>query len=186
MSAFICGPDHIKALAIFAAHRVPGRGPNVDPRYFKYDGGDERMYGRPDDELATYYANILYAENIRSVQARYPGDTFEDLPGLIQKPDMLEVTANESFEQYAYAPYVLKPVDILKMANCLEYQSCETNDWRDTLAYRLLLRIKEAAIRLLPGYDDAPWEYERPEGPKQPAPVRLSDLSEFVRRKGAA
>ena len=60
MSAFVCSQDHIKALAIFAAHRVPGRGNHVDPRYFKYSGGDERMEGRPEHELATYYANILY------------------------------------------------------------------------------------------------------------------------------
>jgi len=32
MSAFICGPDHFKALAIFAAARAHGRR-NVDPRY---------------------------------------------------------------------------------------------------------------------------------------------------------
>lgn len=167
MSAFICGPDHIKALAIFAAHRTPGHGPNVDPRYFKYDGGDERMYGRSDHELATYYANILYAENIRSVQTRYPSDSFEDLPGPCEKPEMLNITATEVFEQYGLAPFTLKPVDILKMCACLDYQSCETDDWRNTLAYRLILRIETAATRQLPGYEDAPWEYTKPEQPKR-------------------
>lgn len=163
MSAFICGPDHIKALAIFAAHDNRLHGMNVDPRYFKYDGGDARMEGRPSHEVATYYANILYCENIRSVQGRYPDSNFDDLPGLIHKPEMLEVETHECFEQYTDSRLTLKPVDILKMCACLDYQSCETDDWDKTLAYRLLQRIRLAAISLLPGYEDAPWEYNKPE-----------------------
>jgi len=168
MSAFVCSQDHIKALAIFAAHRTPGHGPNVDPRYFKYDGGDERMCGRPDEELATYYANILYCENIRSVQHRYPQDkTLDDLPGEINKPDFLTVTASEFWDQFTDIRFAVPPLHILSMCSCLEYQSCETNDWQKTLAYRLIQRIKDAAIRALPGYENAPWEYTKPEVQKR-------------------
>lgn len=163
MSAFICGPDHIKALAIFAAHSSPQRGMNVDPRYFKHDGGDERLYGRPEAEIATYYANILYFENIRSVETRYPGDTFENLPGPIAKAEQLEVSTTELWSQFSDVRFTLKPVDILAMCACLDYQCCETNDWESTLAYKLVNRIKDAAIKQLPGYDDAPWEYTKPE-----------------------
>lgn len=163
MSAFICGPDHIKALAIFAAHDTRLHGMNVDPKYFRYDGGDARMEGRPSHEVATYYANILYCENIRSVQTRYPKDTFDDLPGLIHKPEMLEVSRAECAEQYNDIRFALQPVDILKMCACLAYQCCETDDWESTLAYRLLNKIRLAAISLLPGYEDAPWEYDKPQ-----------------------
>lgn len=166
MSAYICSPDHIKALAIFAAgHSGWGgnRSQRVDPRYFKYDGGDERMHGRRDCEVATYYANILYCENIRSVQARYPQDTFDDLPGPCAKPELLEVSGQDFSAQTGHVALVLKPVDILKMCDGLEYQSCETDDWDKTLAYRLLTRIRKAAIHELPGYEDAPWEYTKPE-----------------------
>lgn len=163
MSAFICGSDHIKALAIFAAHSSRPHGMNVDPRYFKHEGGDERMYGRPEEEIATYYANILYCENIRSVQGRYPNDTFEDLPGPCDKAEQLEVSSLEAFAQYSDARLTLTPLDILKMCDCLEYQSCESADYRETLAWRLLGMIRRAAWRALPGYDDAPWEYTKPE-----------------------
>lgn len=179
MSAFICGPDHIKALAVYAIGRRHGS-MRVGPNYLKYDGGDARIDGRSEEEIATYYANILYCENIRSVQSRYPDDSFDDLPGLIQKPEMLEVTHQDIAWQAVYGH--LKAVDILKMCDCLEYQSCETDDYRSTLAFKLLDRIRGAAIHDLPGYDSAPWEWEKPEQPKQPAPVKLSDVAEFVRR----
>jgi hypothetical protein len=52
----------------------------------------------------------------------------------------------------------LNPVSILKLCDCLEYQSCETEDYNETVAYRLLNVIRRAAIRILPGYDDAKWE----------------------------
>jgi hypothetical protein len=128
---------------------------NVDPRYFKYDGGDARMEGRPSNEVATYYANILYCENIRSVQGRYPDDSFDDLPGPCEKPEMLEVTRGECCEQYNDVRLAVSPTAILKMCACLDYQSCETDDWDTTLAYKLLQRIRLAAISLLPGYECA-------------------------------
>jgi hypothetical protein len=54
----------------------------------------------------------------------------------------------------------LPAVHILKMCACLAYQSCETDDWDKTKAYELLQMIKDAAIRKLPGYEDAPWDYD--------------------------
>jgi hypothetical protein len=151
MSAFICGPDHFKALAIFAAER--GRhGRNVDPRYVE---GCAQLELYRDLELASAYADILYAENIRSVLKRYPNDDEESAPGPIEKPKNIKVTARDA----AAPKYKLKPVDLLKMCDCLEYQSCETKDWETTPAYRLLNAIRKAAIHALPGYEDAPWDF---------------------------
>ena len=84
MSAYICNPDHIKALAVFASRRVthnPGYAPfNVDPAYIRFPG-----FVAPDkydqEALANCYADILYRENVRSVQARYPNESLETLPG---------------------------------------------------------------------------------------------------------
>jgi hypothetical protein len=55
----------------------------------------------------------------------------------------------------------LKPVQILKLSRGVDYQSCETDDWRDTLAWRQLDWINGAAVRSLHGYEDADWSYDR-------------------------
>ena len=85
------------------------------------------------------------------------------MPGEIEKPEIIEVTRAEMHDQYSDIRLAVPPLHILHMCSCLEYQSCESPDWRETLAYRLILAIKDAAIRALPGYDDAPWEYTKPE-----------------------
>lgn len=155
MSAFICGPDHFIALGVFAASRGTHGDAKVDPRYIK---GCEQLHGYRPAQLACAYADILYAENARSVLRRYPDDDLESAPGPIEKPEHITVKAGH----FNDVRWVLKPVDILKMCACLEYQSCETDDWESTPAFRLVHAIKEAAIRSLPGYEDAPWDYYAP------------------------
>lgn len=93
-------------------------------------------------------------ENIRSVSARYPQDTWETLPGPIVK-DLALLVTDRDFAELSNT----NPVTILKLCDCLEYQSCETEDWEETPAHELLQRIRKAAIRTLPGYEDAPWGY---------------------------
>ena len=163
MSTFICGDDHFKGLAIFASRRVGGWGSahlSVDPRYIKgldpkgvyTDRGLENL---TRCELASLYADVLYQENIRSVRARYPEDKWDGLPGPIVKPIHIVVTIRDEVS----AAYQLKPVAILKMCDCLEYQSCETEDYRQTVAFDLLDDIRRAAIKALAGYEDAPWDF---------------------------
>ena len=151
MSAFICGPDHFKVLAIFAASRSHGS-LNVDPRYIKGLVGD---HNSTTTDLATLYADTLYRENIRSVRGRYPEDKWDDLPGPIVKPLHIVVDSRDQ----TLAKYRPSPVAILKMCDCLEYQSCETEDYRQTVAFALLDSIRRAAIRRLVGYEDAPWDF---------------------------
>jgi hypothetical protein len=159
MSAFICGQDHIKALAVFAVGKRYGS-MRVAPNYFRHDYAPAaQMDGRGETDVATFYANILYCENVRSVQSRYSDCGHDDLPGPISKPEMLTVTTRDVFE---LGSGTLRPLDILKMCDCLEYQSCETDDYRETPAFKLLDRIRGAAIHALPGYDDAPWDWQRP------------------------
>lgn len=156
MSAFICGPDHFIALAVFAAG---GREARVRPEYVEGCREAGKLCGVKGPALATAYANILYAANIRSVLHRYPDDTVDSAPGPIDKPEQIDVT-NKHFN---HINWVLKPVAILKMCDSLEYQSCEPDDWEKSTAHALLQAIRKAAIRALPGYDDAPWDYDAPE-----------------------
>lgn len=156
MSAFICGPDHFIALAVFA---TGGRDMRVKPQYVKGCAEPGQLYGMRGPALASAYANILYAANIRSVSVRYPNDKYDELPGPIEKPDEITVTHRHT----NHVNWVLEPVQILKMCDCLEYQSCEAEDWEQTTAYNLLHQIRKAAIRALQGYEDAPWDYWAPE-----------------------
>lgn len=141
MSAFLCSADHHAALGAFGA--MTGGSSvflNVDPRYLKGWNHPE-LEGA---ELATAYANELLRANERSLRARY-GDEGEDPPITVSQRDMLAVRR------------ALSPVQILKLCDCCEYQSCETSDWESSLACALLDAIRRAAIRQLPGYGDADW-----------------------------
>jgi hypothetical protein len=140
MSAYVCSKAHIKALAIFAVRKSHGS-MIVDPRYV--DGAKD-VSGKYAEVIATRYAAILLAENVRSVRVRYTDD--------IGDYDEIEISKSE-----ALMPKALSAVTILKLCNCLAYQSCETDDWETTNAYKLLQQIKDAAVRALPGYDEAPW-----------------------------
>lgn len=169
MSAYICNPDHIKALALFA---VSGRTePAISTRWLEHqlEGQSAELRAQVTwgdrQNIAETVANILHAENIRSVSDRYEepatyanGMSTDNLPGLCERPERIAVTSRESFN-----PPVTNPVHILKMCDCLEYQSCETEDYRETLAYKILEAIRAAAVRRLAGYDAAPWEYTKPE-----------------------
>lgn len=156
MSAFVCSPEHFKALAIFATTRRNGS-LRVDPRYIKSLPQDAQRgtqnYTQP--ELATLYADVLYQENIRSVGERYPSDTLQTMPGLCEKPSHIKVTGKDCIT----AKLLLTPIALLKMCDCLEYQSCETDDYRQTTAFDLLDAIRGAAIHALPGYDSADWDF---------------------------
>lgn len=181
MSAYICSEPHFKALAMFAVAREHGS-IRVDPRYIPGAQPPAEWVSYNDrSALATYYANVLYMENIRSVAKRYRNEPLQDLPGPHEKPEHIAVTDRElpRFEVYSK----LAPVDILKMCAGLEYQSCETDDYQSTLAYRLLHHIRLAAIKALPGYDAGPWDYEGPPEGSDAATAVVIDLSTLAKRK---
>lgn len=105
---------------------------------------------------------MLLTENVRSVDYRYPGG--EDLPGRYVMATLpgfdVEVRAPEYLQPYTFtaSPHRhWKPVEILKAIDCFEYQSCETDDWRETEAYAFCQALRSRMIDQLPGYDDAPW-----------------------------
>lgn len=127
MSAFICSKNHISALANYACVQKVW----LDGR------------SATSDDFESIY-KVLASENVRSVCARYDGDKPSDYDDFVSPV---------SLSRYLVAD----PVQIIKLCDCLDYQSCETDDWKETLAYRTLQRIRNAAIDSLPGYDDAKW-----------------------------
>ncbi len=93
-----------------------------------------------DSELG----QILVSENVRSVNYRY--------------------NDNDEAETYTYRRVnydSIKAVDVLKSIQCLNYQSCETEDWQTTMAYKVCKAVESGAIAHLPGYRDAAWGWTR-------------------------
>lgn len=52
----------------------------------------------------------------------------------------------------------LSPVEIIKAAQCYDYQSCEHPGYEATRAAKLMASIRDEAISMLPGYVGAAWE----------------------------
>lgn len=105
------------------------------------------------DDTATEIGRRLLGENVRSVVHRYrlaPLDPersgYEQAAGLYvfrYRSDVSLVTAAQ-------------------LADSLEYQSCETDDYRSTQAAEFVSGLRSALLRRLPGYDAAPWCLDDP------------------------
>lgn len=137
MSAYMCTQETIALVAAYVADTA------YNPKTCTSMTGDE-------------VAATLWAQNARSVEARYPCDDGDAGPA---------PTVGKKAQS---AARVVQPVAVLKMCGCIEYQSCETGDWPDTLACTLLEAARAKAIRRLPGYEDAPrdlrnWSQINPE-----------------------
>lgn len=135
MSAFIVSHKHINymvnALAAYQVN-IHWDGITYDPRY---------------QEDAAVLAAVLLKENVRSVCARYTQDKPEDYTDYVIA------------YRYSLLPYTkIEPVQVVKACQCYDYQACETNDWKQTFAYRICSWLESTAISKLPGYDAAQWE----------------------------
>lgn len=51
-------------------------------------------------------------------------------------------------------------VQALKLADCYEYQACETDDWSECEACAVVNAIRRHAITRVPGYAEAAWDAE--------------------------
>lgn len=150
MSAYICNPKHFAVLGHFAAQRPLGAR-NVDEEWLSHKLKNSEILGITDLEYADLIANILYQENIRSVLYRYKHCDLQSAPGPIDKPEVISV------DDWRRSELKRTPVEILAACEGLEYQSCETEDYEDSIAYKILTAIRLAAITQLPGYDEAEW-----------------------------
>lgn len=166
MSAFVVSTAHIDAMVRAGM-----------------DGHDSLhwYWGNPSRHEQLTHANasdvgaMLLAENVRSVEYRYSppgreaiyGEGWEtpeqDLPGTLFSVEVvpgLTVEAPEYLRPYRYPlgkVRALEPVAVLKLIRCFEYQSCETDDWKESQAFAYCEALTVRMIHQLPGYDDAPW-----------------------------
>lgn len=116
MSAFMCGRSHVATIVQYAAN-TEFRLPSCYP-------------------TSAAFANDLLRENARSMDARYGdrwhGDSDYPTPKFRDDAEVL---------QWARPEY-LKPGEVCKAIDCLDYQSCETADWSETNACHTLLALQ--------------------------------------------
>lgn len=89
---------------------------------------------------------ILFGENNRSVNYRYGDNT---------------PTPRFAFDHKGELPDNMG--GFCKLLSCLEYQSCEADDWHTTPAFRIIARFRELACEAFAGYEAAPWGLHDPE-----------------------
>jgi hypothetical protein len=90
-------------------------------------------------DLAQISATVLLDANITSVNVRYKENTTATI-------------------DYASTPKkLLTPVQAIKAAKCLDYQSCEYDGYESSTAKKLINQIINSALYKLDGYDSAPW-----------------------------
>ncbi len=131
MSAWLVFPDHISYLVAGA--------PELAPDGFLVFGNDRLL--TPDTKDAI--GQLLMDENVRSVGYRYERDTFEELPGPVDKVGILDY-------HHIDLDLPFDPIVLLKQLDCYAYQSCESPDWPDTDAYAFCQVVRSLAEAQLP------------------------------------
>ena len=128
MSAIIVPDYHINALVSWAGDR---HGLNSVSYWWNNQG-----YRIQSNQQRI--ASVLYAENVRSVNHRYGESTPED-----------------GFYFNHVNTCSLKSVDVIKACHGYSYQARETGVYYQTEAYKIIQAIELAAIKALPGYEQA-------------------------------
>jgi len=146
MSAYVVCDSHISAIlqAVFNATQRHSCGGFPNPWKVQ---GDEKAYHYCAFALEEYQsqANVLMLENLRSVNWRY-----RNSPHIEQQPMVGEVQLNLNAEPVTV-------LQALKLIDCLDYQSSESEDWDSTEAFKLLCKYRKILTPCLPGYDQCKW-----------------------------
>ncbi len=163
MSAWIVYPDHVNYLVACAL--------DLAPDGFLTFGNGKLLTPHTRDEVG----QLLMDENVRSVRYHYDRDTFDELPGPVDKAGIRDY-------RHIALEVTVDPIVLLKQIDCYEYQTCECPDWLTTDAYAFCQVVRTLAetklpidlrrlersrwssrVQLIPAYrnsgayDDAPW-----------------------------
>jgi hypothetical protein len=146
MSAFVVDKTHIDLL-VRAADEYGRRGTGSGFRYWKTDDG---TFGGVWGELDRYAEELpSYQDHLEKVTPSQFGQILlrdaGELPGPI--------------DAYYIGPYIYEdpgvlptPEQVFNLIDCLDYQSCETDDWETTQAATILRTLRETVCRHVDGY----------------------------------
>ena len=103
---------------------------------------NENVYHNNETLSKNYMNKIgqnLVDENFKSVNYRY-------------------LESKKPYEYIFQSTICTNPIQVLKAINCLDYQSCEHSEWKESDARKILDDIRDICINKLPGYDNFQWE----------------------------
>ncbi len=96
-------------------------------------------------------AECLAKANIDSINHRYPHHMDDNS----EREDALYIHA--CMDSAKTARIEQSSAIIAKSVDCLDYQSCEPDNWYESNAYKILTVIRNNLVRQLPGYEQAQW-----------------------------
>jgi hypothetical protein len=145
-------PDDPSAPACIPAGARPGGGPGPDP----FDDSVVVRPGHLDYDNADIIGGKLWSENFASVAHRYPEDVEKG-----QLPSPVHFDADDLLTyRFEKIPGDIDPAALIKAVHCYEHQSCEHPGWDESEARLICAALVDVALRVLPGYRDAPWGFE--------------------------
>ena len=155
MSAYIVDRGTIAYLVEAGRHfdtaRSPMRWGQANIRAFSGSYGAQAALV-PNQLNPEEVGQMLWDENIRSIESRYP-DTraSKDYPGA-PCGDSLR------YSEHRVPPGATFTVpQVIMTAKCFAYQSCETDDWERSEAYSYIEELKSLAVESLAGDEGTEW-----------------------------
>ena len=146
MSAFVVEKSHINAMLKGAFQVARKYGEDKFTYYHNHQSRD--LTSSNADEVG----QVLLDECIKGVSYRYEDSPLTGLPGRTDAEYLIP------FQFYALGKQP-KPIEIIKITQCYEYQSCEHTEWETSEARSFCKALIEHTISEIPGYDEAPWEW---------------------------
>ncbi len=146
MSAYMVDRHHIRYLIEAAKSK------RICPYGFswRHNGQAHAMPHGTEGEVKL--ANMLWSENMRSINYRYPNDTIATMPGPIGESYVFDVT------DYPLLVWnTFDPLQVVKACDCYEYQSCEHPEWETSEAKAFVDHLRHCAPMAMAAYDKAEW-----------------------------
>lgn len=147
MSAYVVDRDHITYMVEAALS------PRISHNCFTWfhDGKHHELRPGDLDEMVRI-ANVLWLENVVSVQYRYDDcNSTTELPGPIGENFIITADDFRAFR------VVYNPLQVCMSCHCYIYQTCE-HPWHDkSEAMTFIKSLEGSAIRSMPGYEDMTW-----------------------------
>jgi hypothetical protein len=139
MSAYIVSREHIQYLVTAATSSVV-LGRHGGPFHWFWRRQLQELKPH-DDARAAEIGQMLWAENGKSINARYADDDEHKMV----------------YGDHVPAICPMDQIQIIKAIHCYGYQSCEHDGWEESKAKAFVDAILDLVVYRLPGYDDAEW-----------------------------
>ena len=137
MSCYIVEPEHIAELV----KHFQSLGAYKPSRWWNLYKGEQIKFREEFSEPVNVAFHLAFA-NIYSYNSRYP-DSVHDYKRTEEDIHFLEMVENA---MKTPKNHLLKWNELINMCNCLDYQSCDFNDYTKTDAYFILETIKGAFV----------------------------------------